>query len=100
MQPLTLPFDVAGPAASLRVGAATDSAPTETWMKIDNFRLYRIERAYTPDAIADVLSEAKSAIASGAIYTLQGQLVEPDAARWNRLPAGLYVMGGHKVLKR
>jgi len=100
MQTLTLPFDVAEPAASLRLGAATDSAPTETWMKVDNFRLYRIERADTPDAIADIVTEATPSTVSSAIYTLQGQLVGQDAAHWHQLPAGLYVMGGHKVLKK
>ena len=43
MQTLKLTFTQEKDNVSLTIGVATDGAPTETWFKVDNFRLYRKE---------------------------------------------------------
>ena len=43
MQTIKLRFTQTVDKAPLTIGVATDGAPAETWFKIDNFRLYRVE---------------------------------------------------------
>jgi hypothetical protein len=43
MQTLSLKFTQKEDKAPLKIGVATDGAPSATWFKIDNFRLYRLK---------------------------------------------------------
>lgn len=43
MQTLSLKFTQKTDNAPLKIGVATDGAPSATWFKIDNFRLYRLK---------------------------------------------------------
>lgn len=43
MQTIKLRFTQTVDKVPLTIGVATDGAPAETWFKIDNFRLYRVE---------------------------------------------------------
>ena len=42
MQTIKLSFTQKADKAPLTIGVATDGAPSATWFKIDNFRLYRV----------------------------------------------------------
>ena len=44
MQTLSLSFSQKTDNAPVKIGVATDGAPSETWFKIDNFRLYKIKK--------------------------------------------------------
>ena len=44
LQTISLDFTVADGDAPLTIGVTTSDAPSETWFKIDNFRLYTVER--------------------------------------------------------
>lgn len=43
MQTLRVAFTQQRDGAPLTIGVATDGAPAQTWFKIDNFRLYKVE---------------------------------------------------------
>ena len=44
MQTLTLEFAQKSDNAPVKIGVTTDGAPSATWFKIDNFRLYQVKK--------------------------------------------------------
>jgi hypothetical protein len=57
------------------IGVATDSAPTQTWFKIDNFRLYStIDDDFVPTSITAASAEAK--VVATEIFDLSGRRLQ------------------------
>lgn len=91
MQPLVLDFEILEPQ-SLNIGVSTCDAPTETWFKIDNFRLYkRAEEEATTTSIREYSS--KPHMSQNTIYDMTGRKLSAHAAR-----PGLYIIDGRKVV--
>lgn len=94
MQTLTLDFTVSDDWASVDIGVATDGAPSETWFKVDNFRLYAVN---VPDEQPDVLSQPvqeSTAWSRQDIYDLSGL---KHGAQQN-LKKGIYIGNGRKFV--
>jgi len=49
------------------------------------------------NSVSDVVADIQSGVDGDAVYNLQGQRLTTD---WEQLPAGLYIRGGRKLLKR
>lgn len=90
MQTIHVDFTVKADNDPVTIGVSTANAPNETWFKIDNFRLYRLEQDETT-GIGEVKSEEQKVKNEGAIYDLQGRRV-------GHASKGLYIVGGKKVL--
>lgn len=64
------------------------------WFKTDYFRIHRLDGS----AVGNVSIDASAD--NGAVYNLYGVKVADSAASISRLPAGIYVTGGHKIFKK
>ena len=97
MQMITLDFSVPdGQDDAVLLGVATDSAPSETWFKIDNFRLYAMnDPEEKPDNIADVAGATKGGNPIG-IYDLSGMRHRDK----DNLKKGVYIDNGRKFVVR
>ena len=74
MQTLTLRFIQEEDGELVTIGVATDSAPTQTWFKIDNFRLYKtIDEDFVPTAINTVSTATK--VVGTELYDLSGRRI-------------------------
>ncbi len=96
LQTVMLRFTVKENDGKTIIGATTDGAPVETWFKIDNFRLYRIEGEEVPNSIECI----NLMNTTDSIYSLQGTKVANNHEAFHRLPTGIYVINGKKYLKR
>ena len=88
----------------IKVGIRCNNAPTNYWTIFDNFRLYYygnipadevngIEKITTP--------EVKPLFAVPTdIYSIVGTKVRTNATSLKGLPAGIYIVGGRKVIVR
>jgi hypothetical protein len=75
MQTLTLRFIQEEDGEPVTIGVATDSAPTQTWFKIDNFRLYStIDDDFVPTSITAASAEAK--VVATEIFDLSGRRLQ------------------------
>ena len=74
MQTLTLRFIQEEDGELVTIGVATDSAPTQTWFKIDNFRLYKtIDEDFVPTAINTASTATK--VVGTELYDLSGRRI-------------------------
>jgi hypothetical protein len=74
MQTLTLRFIQEEDGELVTIGVATDSAPTQTWFKIDNFRLYKtIDEDFVPTAINTVSTATK--VVGTELFDLSGRRI-------------------------
>lgn len=73
----------------ITIGVSTANAPSDTWFKIDNFRLYSLQADETMD-MEKVMNEKQIANTSDQWYTLSGLRVKNPSH-------GLYVNNGRKV---
>ena len=92
MQTIGVDFEQTTDNTPITIGVSTANAPTETWFKVDNFRLYRLSETtgiFTPE-------KALSSPSSTTVYNLNGQKVSnhPHAP----LPRGVYIVGHQKVV--
>ena len=74
----------------IRLGVRKDKTIREDWVAMDNFVLEYFGNE-SPDAVRGIAATDNNAPA--AIYNLAGQKV-------NRMQAGIYIVNGHKVVKR
>ncbi len=96
MQTLTLDFSVSEGQGAVSLGVATDGAPSETWFKIDNFRLYTVSGF---DENPDNMVAVKTAVGDGnpaGIYDLSGL----KHGNKESLKKGIYISNGHKFVVR
>ena len=78
LQTVALDFSVSE-GSTVNIGVTTSDAPTETWFKIDNFRLYQVERpTLVLDENEDYLPEKEGIMDIDFVRTLM-------ADKWNTL---------------
>ncbi len=99
MQTIMLDFAVTDASAPIKIGATTDGAPTQTWFKIDNFRLYTVEGDTPSVGIDQPVADGNDADGRRGVYTLQGVQVASDASALGNLPKGIYIINGKKYKK-
>lgn len=81
MQTLKLNFAQTKDGIPVEIGVTTDGAPSATWFKIDNFRLYSVDdKDFVPSGIKDVQSDAS--IEAIQIFDISGR-------RINKLSEGI-----------
>lgn len=93
LQTIRLTFRQDEDFAPVKIGVTTDSAPNQTWFKIDNFRLYELPADDGPVSVAPPTIQPHTR--HSAVYTL-------DGVRYGSLsqaPRGIYVVNGRKVIK-
>jgi hypothetical protein len=74
MQTLTLGFTQENDGDPLTIGVATDSAPSQTWFKIDNFRLYAVaEDSSAPTSVSAGAAVAK--VERAEVFSVSGQRI-------------------------
>ena len=82
----------------MKLGIRSASMPDKYWCIFDDFRLYFYgKESSTSLGIDDV--DAGRACRSSGIYSLDGRLVGSDASAFERLPKGIYIVNGMKVVK-
>lgn len=99
MQTITLRFTVTEDNEPVQIGVTTNSAPNETWYKIDNFRLYKVTEEII-DAIAPIKQEQPKYV---DVYSTNGTLIKHNVKvceALTNLNRGIYVVGGQKVMKQ
>lgn len=89
LQTISVDFVVENDNDPVKIGVSTANAPSETWFKIDNFRLYRLEEQ-TPTGIEEVQSTKNKAQGNDVWYTLSGLRVKNPTR-------GIYVHNGQKT---
>ncbi len=89
MQTIHVDFTVEQDNDPVTIGVSTANAPAETWFKIDNFRLYRLESGEAT-GIEEVESEKLKVKKNDATYTLSGMRVKNPTR-------GIYVKNGQKI---
>lgn len=89
LQTISVDFEVEADNDPVTIGVSTANAPSETWFKIDNFRLYRLEEQ-TPTGIGEITRDQAQSTNSGAWYTLSGLRVKNPTR-------GIYIHNGQKV---
>ncbi|MCM1108250.1 MAG: DUF5110 domain-containing protein [Clostridium sp.] len=95
MQTLNLDFSISDCTSPFSIGVATDNAPSETWFKIDNFRLYSVlNHSDVPDHVGQLIAERQEKSPS-AIYDLAGMRHDEG-----QLKKGIYIGNGRKFVVR
>lgn len=79
-----------------KVGIRCTSASSGYWTIFRNFRLY-YHGSKVATGINEVVSEDAKAKGQN-VYSINGQLVRSNATSLSGLPAGLYIVGGKKVV--
>lgn len=84
---------------ALKVGIRSEARGSMFWTVFDNFRLYY----YGAMSKSDVESEVEEVVAPDevrpfAVYSITGKCVRMGATSLEGLPAGLYIVGGKKVV--
>lgn len=80
------------------IGVSTANAPTETWFKIDNFRLYRmVNDPHNPSGIREVMYDDKEKN-DGKSFDLGGRMIINSAG--SHLSRGIYIVDRRKILVR
>lgn len=73
MQTLTLRFKQTEDNAPVRIGVATDGAPSHTWFKIDNFRLYETKDNGYVTSVEECIVPDNVKVISREFYDLYGR---------------------------
>lgn len=73
MQTLTLRFEQAEDNTPVRIGVATDGAPSHTWFKIDNFRLYETMDAGFVTGVEEYTMSDDAKVVLREYYDLHGR---------------------------
>lgn len=95
MQTIAVGFKVEEDNTPVTIGVSTEGAPTETWFKIDNFRLARLGDSETPVGIEEHQpASAANAQETASTYDLFGRRVS------GRLARGIYVSRGRKYISK
>lgn len=89
---------VATDGSSLKIGLRCASSSTAYWTIFDNFRLY-----YYGATDEDIVSDVEEVVLPIAdmpmdVYSITGVRVRTSATTLEGLPAGIYIVGGHKIL--
>ena len=102
LQTISVDFEQLTDGTPVTIGVSTSNAPTETWFKIDNFRLYRLSDSVF-DGIEVIVNWTREALGSSkkssnskCFYDLSGRRIVKSSNR--PLQKGIYIVGGHKVL--
>lgn len=83
-------------ANGFKVGIRCTSASSSYWTIFRNFRLY-YHGSQVATGVENVNAEAAKAVGQN-VYNINGQLVRSNANSLSGLPAGLYIVGGKKVI--
>ena len=87
-------------SANVNVALANTSIVDNDWTIFSNFRMFYYG-TLTKDEVTGintVVSEATAAPSVSGIYGFNGVLISKDASAVDRLPAGLYIINGKKVI--
>ena len=106
MQTISVDFTQQTDNDPVTIGVRTANAPTETWFKIDNFRLYRLGNQVGTPSIhnAELFDKAHQYVImhnnAGTAYDLSGRRtsVSSVSSVSSVLPKGVYIKNGKKVL--
>lgn len=88
--------EITSRSANLRVGLRCTVAPSYYWTMFDHFQLFFYGQNRAPVGI-DVQEMAVRPVPQG-VYSLQGTLLR-HTNDIDGLPAGIYIVGGRKVMK-
>lgn len=91
LQTISVIFEQASDNKPVTIGVSTEGAPTETWFKIDNFRLQRLLSTDVVNGVEDCMRAASSQ-GEAEVFDLFGRM------RHGALPAGIYVSKGKKFI--
>ena len=94
MQTIGVDFMQEADNTPITIGASTANAPTETWFKVDNFRLYRLTNN-DPSAIIEVRNKDIGKD-DGYSYDLAGRRILTPSS--SHLSHGIYILNRRKVL--
>ena len=96
MQTLAVDFEQTVDNAPVTIGVSTEGAPAETWLKIDNFQLFRVSD--TPSTGISSTNHAQPLDSSTAIYDLRGNQVAETSD--SRLSRGIYIKNHRKWMMK
>jgi hypothetical protein len=89
---------------ALKVGIMSESRGSMFWTVFDNFRLYYFGGMALDDVKTEidevVLPADKEAIWPANVYSITGKCVRLGATSLEGLPAGMYIVGGKKMIVR
>lgn len=89
-------------AQALTVGIRSESRGVKFWTVFDNFRLYYYGGMSKDDVEAGVentvLLDTEKTVWPCNVYSVTGKCVRMNATSLDGLPAGLYIVGGKKVV--
>ena len=91
LQTIATTFTVEQNSEEVTIGVATDSAPAETWFKVDNFRLYQSELSYDT-GIGKTLKEDSRNHNADATYDITGKRVPATTS-------GIVIKNKKKILQ-
>ena len=87
---------------ALKLGIRSESRGTMFWTVFDNFRLYYYGGMDINDVKTgmeeSILPDANESIWPCSVYSITGKCVRMNATSLEGLPAGLYIVGGKKVI--
>ncbi len=87
---------------ALKVGIMSESRGSKFWTVFDNFRLYYyggMELEDVKNGVNGIVTpDAEKSIWPSNIYSITGKCVRFNATSLEGLPAGLYIVGGRKVI--
>ena len=63
------------------------------WFKTDYFRIHKVDQSGTTAVVGDN-------VATAGVYDLYGRKVAADMSDTSLLPAGIYISGGRKFVKK
>ena len=93
---LTLVIDKDG--TSLKVGLRCTTSSSNYWTIFDNFRLY-FYGSLDKDLVSDIEEvSVPFTNAPADVYSITGIRIRANATTLEGLPAGIYIVGSHKVL--
>ena len=87
---------------ALKLGIRSESRGSKFWTVFDNFRLYYyggMELEDVKNGVNGIVTpDAEKSIWPSNIYSITGKCVRFNATSLEGLPAGLYIVGGRKVI--
>ena len=87
-------------SANVTMGIANTSIVDNDWTIFDNFRLYYYGTISKDDvtSVEAIKTTEPSKVGVRGIFGFNGVLISKDASAIDRLPAGLYIVNGKKVI--
>ena len=92
MQTIAVNFEQESDFSPVTIGVSTEGAKSETWFKIDNFRLYRLGEDTNTNIPS--INHTQKQNTTPTIYDLTGRKVSQSPG--NTLPKGIYITNQQK----